>query len=74
MKALGNVWAAKARIQRITANGVTYRWETLATCSDTPNAVLMAAERLERQGYDPGTLWAIGQASERKMILDLRKT
>jgi hypothetical protein len=53
---LGTVWTAAARIRAIVEHADGYRWETLATCIDTPNAI--AAVLLELRRRHPGkTLW-----------------
>lgn len=65
--ALGTVWNARARIQRI--NGT--HWETLATCMDTPNAIKAEAQKLVSKGYQMHLLWVLGDATGRKMIQDL---
>lgn len=65
---LGNVWTARARIQRITKD---YKWETLAVCMDTPNSILAEARKLQSQGYDWNTLWVRGDATPRKMVNEL---
>jgi len=64
---LGTVWTAKARIQRI--NGT--KWQTLATCTDTPNAIQTALRGLQRKGHALGTLWVVGDVTDRRMAQDL---
>jgi hypothetical protein len=63
---LGVVFTAKARIQRIDSD--TMKWVTLATCSDTPNAIKAAAAKLN---VPMTQLWVVGDVTERKMICDL---
>ena len=64
---LGTVWAAKARIQRINGS----KWETLAECQDTPNAIRAEAQKLVAKGFAFNTLWVVGAATDRKMVGDL---
>lgn len=65
---VGTVWTAKARIRRITDDG---KWETLATCMDTPRAIGVAAAKLTAKGYKRGLLWVHGEATGKKMLSDL---
>jgi hypothetical protein len=62
---LGTVWAAAAKIQVIDASGKTPRWKTLATCSDTPNAIAAAAKKLRAPGR---TLWVVGDVTDRQIL------
>ena len=69
---LGNVWAAKAKIQYMGLDGDKMVWKTLATCTDTPNAIRAAAKKLERRGLClMNQMWVIGDATGRKMVNDL---
>lgn len=64
---IGTVWTATARIQRI--NGT--KWQTIATCMDTPNAIKTAANSLISAGYRMVDLWVVGDVTGRMMIVDL---
>ena len=64
---LGTIWIAGAKIQRI--NHDTMKWETLATCSDTPNAIQAAATKLVRKGYKATDLWVVGDVTDRKPVV-----
>lgn len=69
---LGNIWAAQAKIQYMKPQGDRMVWETLATCSDTPNAIRAAANRIQAKGIcGMNMLWVSGQATGRKMVSDL---
>lgn len=73
---LGTVWTPMAKIQRMTIdpkNTSRMIWETLDTCRDTPNAIRAAVAKLIRKGYTKSTMWVVGQATNRKMVIDLEK-
>jgi len=69
---LGNVWAAKAKIQYMGWDGDKRVWKTLATCMDTPNAIIAAAKKLEKRGVClMNQMWVIGDVTCRKMVNDI---
>lgn len=66
---LGTVWTATAKIQAI--NLTTAKWDTLATCMDTPNAIQAEVKKLIAAGHDRWTLWVSGDATGRRLVSEL---
>jgi hypothetical protein len=64
---LGTIWIAEAKLQVINTD--TMRWETLATCCDTPNAIRQAVRELCKDTrYSSRTIWVKPYIGDRYII------